>query len=98
MRVSMFIIGGIAQLVERLVRNEKVRGSNPLTSTDSGKGGKGQVEMKKLLGAGTAAAGGEEGERAEGQERKSGGLRDRLNSDVIERHDVLPSAGGITRL
>ena len=25
--------GGIAQLVERLVRNEKVRGSNPLTST-----------------------------------------------------------------
>jgi hypothetical protein len=24
---------GIAQLVERLVRNEKVRGSNPLTST-----------------------------------------------------------------
>jgi hypothetical protein len=28
--------GGIAQLVERLVRNEKVRGSNPLTSTNSG--------------------------------------------------------------
>jgi hypothetical protein len=27
------ISGGIAQLVERLVRNEKVRGSNPLTST-----------------------------------------------------------------
>jgi hypothetical protein len=26
--------GGIAQLVERLVRNEKVRGSNPLTSTN----------------------------------------------------------------
>jgi hypothetical protein len=26
------LIGGIAQLVERLVRNEKVRGSNPLTS------------------------------------------------------------------
>src|ERR1700719_1727648 len=25
--------GGIAQLVERLVRNEKVRGSTPLTST-----------------------------------------------------------------
>ena len=25
-------LGGIAQLVERLVRNEKVRGSNPLTS------------------------------------------------------------------
>lgn len=25
--------GGLAQLVERLVRNEKVRGSNPLTST-----------------------------------------------------------------
>jgi hypothetical protein len=28
-------VGGIAQLVERLVRNEKVRGSNPLTSTKS---------------------------------------------------------------
>jgi hypothetical protein len=28
-----FAEGGIAQLVERLVRNEKVRGSNPLTST-----------------------------------------------------------------
>src|SRR5438552_760075 len=28
--------GGIAQLVERLVRNEKVRGSNPLTSTNFG--------------------------------------------------------------
>jgi hypothetical protein len=27
-----FSIGGIAQLVERLVRNEKARGSNPLTS------------------------------------------------------------------
>jgi hypothetical protein len=27
------ILGGIAQLVERLVRNEKARGSNPLTST-----------------------------------------------------------------
>ena len=27
-------MGGIAQLVERLVRNEKVRGSNPLTSTN----------------------------------------------------------------
>ena len=26
--------GGIAQLVERLVRNEKARGSNPLTSTN----------------------------------------------------------------
>jgi hypothetical protein len=26
-------VGGIAQLVERLVRNEKARGSNPLTST-----------------------------------------------------------------
>ncbi len=25
--------GGLAQLVERLVRNEKARGSNPLTST-----------------------------------------------------------------
>ena len=25
-------LGGIAQLVERLVRNEKVRGSTPLTS------------------------------------------------------------------
>ena len=30
-RLSRF--GGIAQLVERLVRNEKVRGSNPLVST-----------------------------------------------------------------
>ena len=30
--------GGIAQLVERLVRNEKVRGSNPLTSTNFGRG------------------------------------------------------------
>ena len=28
------LFGGIAQLVERLVRNEKVRGSNPLTSTN----------------------------------------------------------------
>jgi hypothetical protein len=27
------ILGGIAQLVERLVRNEKARGSTPLTST-----------------------------------------------------------------
>ena len=30
--------GGIAQLVERLVRNEKVRGSNPLTSTPISQG------------------------------------------------------------
>ena len=29
---SGFSDGGIAQLVERLVRNEKARGSNPLTS------------------------------------------------------------------
>ena len=30
---SVFSVhGGIAQLVERLVRNEKARGSNPLTS------------------------------------------------------------------
>ena len=28
--------GGIAQLVERLVRNEKARGSNPLTSKAAG--------------------------------------------------------------
>jgi hypothetical protein len=28
----VFFHGGIAQLVERLVRNEKARGSNPLTS------------------------------------------------------------------
>ena len=27
--------GGMAQLVERLVRNEKARGSNPLTSSFS---------------------------------------------------------------
>ena len=67
MRVSIFITGGIAQLVERLVRNEKVRGSNPLTSTDAGKGGKGQVEMKKLLRA-RPAAGGEVGERAESEQ------------------------------
>ena len=32
--VSIRVLGGIAQLVERLVRNEKVRGSNPLTSKD----------------------------------------------------------------
>ncbi len=30
---SKVFLGGIAQLVERLVRNEKARGSNPLTST-----------------------------------------------------------------
>jgi hypothetical protein len=28
-----YVNGGIAQLVERLVRNEKARGSNPLTSS-----------------------------------------------------------------
>ena len=38
MKISLLVIGfafpgGIAQLVERLVRNEKVRGSNPLTSS-----------------------------------------------------------------
>ena len=27
------LVGALAQLVERLVRNEKVRGSNPLGST-----------------------------------------------------------------
>ena len=54
-------------MVERLVRNEKVRGSNPLTSTGAGKGGKGQVKMKKLLGA-RPAAGGEVGERAESEQ------------------------------
>ena len=34
-RAPFFIgkMGGIAQLVERLVRNEKARGSNPLTSS-----------------------------------------------------------------
>ena len=32
--------GGIAQLVERLVRNEKVRGSNPLTSSPESSRGK----------------------------------------------------------
>ena len=32
--LPVFIVnGGIAQLVERLVRNEKARGSNPLTSS-----------------------------------------------------------------
>ena len=35
----LFFGGGIAQLVERLVRNEKVRGSNPLTSTIKNPGG-----------------------------------------------------------
>ena len=30
--------GGIAQLVERLVRNEKARGSNPLTSSPEVRG------------------------------------------------------------
>jgi hypothetical protein len=30
--------GGIAQLVERLVRNEKARGSNPLTSREPRRG------------------------------------------------------------
>ena len=34
MLVLRSLVGGIAQLVERLVRNEKVRGSNPLTSLD----------------------------------------------------------------
>ena len=29
------LVGVLAQLVERLVRNEKVRGSNPLGSTNS---------------------------------------------------------------
>ena len=32
-RLLVLCEGGLAQLVERLVRNEKVRGSNPLTST-----------------------------------------------------------------
>ena len=36
--------GGIAQLVERLVRNEKARGSNPLTSKAAG------VEVKSTSG------------------------------------------------
>jgi hypothetical protein len=31
--VSILVDGAVAQLVERLVRNEKVRGSNPLGST-----------------------------------------------------------------
>jgi hypothetical protein len=30
---ARFLVGVLAQLVERLVRNEKVRGSNPLGST-----------------------------------------------------------------
>jgi hypothetical protein len=34
-RMMLFApVGGIAQLVERLVRNEKVGGSNPPTSTN----------------------------------------------------------------
>jgi hypothetical protein len=36
--------GGIAQLVERLVRNEKARGSNPLTSKAAG------VEVNLFIG------------------------------------------------
>ena len=31
--LAMAVAGVLAQLVERLVRNEKVRGSNPLDST-----------------------------------------------------------------
>ena len=31
--IARSIVGGIAQLVERFVRNEEARGSNPLTST-----------------------------------------------------------------
>jgi hypothetical protein len=36
--LSVSHTGGIAQLVERLVRNEKARGSNPLTSKAAGVG------------------------------------------------------------
>ncbi len=31
--MKSLVTGGIAQLVERFVRNEEARGSNPLTST-----------------------------------------------------------------
>lgn len=41
-----FPCGGIAQLVERLVRNEKVRGSNPLTSTTSADGKNGPRKLR----------------------------------------------------
>ena len=37
--------GGIAQLVERLVRNEKARGSNPLTSTNFSSG---EIALRSL--------------------------------------------------
>jgi len=43
--------GGIAQLVERLVRNEKVRGSNPLTSKAAGVEVKIQIAGASLLDA-----------------------------------------------
>jgi hypothetical protein len=41
--------GGIAQLVERLVRNEKVRGSNPLTSSRAGALAKADTPLPKKL-------------------------------------------------
>jgi hypothetical protein len=37
--------GGIAQLVERLVRNEKARGSNPLTSSLRVSDGSGRLSL-----------------------------------------------------
>jgi hypothetical protein len=43
--------GGIAQLVERLVRNEKARGSNPLTSKAEGVEVKIQQARASLLDA-----------------------------------------------
>ncbi len=43
--------GGIAQLVERLVRNEKVRGSNPLTSTTGREHKRLRSRFKKRHGA-----------------------------------------------
>src|SRR6059058_5265502 len=42
-------MGGIAQLVERLVRNEKARGSNPLTSSlRSRRGGERRLSRRSL--------------------------------------------------
>ena len=38
-------LGGIAQLVERLVRNEKVRSSNLLTSTKSESG----IQVRRVM-------------------------------------------------
>ena len=49
--------GGIAQLVERLVRNEKARGSNPLTSSlRSQRSGERRLSRRSLGEGGHAAS------------------------------------------